>query len=205
MVEAARHPLDPLPEPGLAGASNAFAATGARAAAGKPLLATDPHLALSAPSIWMLARLDLESGPVIGGTIPGIPAVLVGRSDALAWGLTSSYLDDQDIFIERLDPDDPGRYLTPRGWRRFETREATIAVKDAEPVACQPALEPARAGDPRRRVRRGGGHAARPRRGAGLDRPQRRGPLGRGGDRADARALDRRGARRDQRPPARRR
>ena len=135
VVEAARHPLDPLPEPGLAGASNAFAATGARAAAGKPLLATDPHLALTAPSIWMLARLDLESGPVIGGTIPGIPAVLVGRSDALAWGLTSSYLDDQDIFIERLDPDDPGRYLTPRGWQPFETREATIAVKDAEPVA----------------------------------------------------------------------
>ena len=73
----------------------------------------------------MLARLDLESGPVIGGTIPGIPAVLVGRSDALAWGLTSSYLDDQDVFIERLDPDDPGRYLTPRGCAAFETREAT--------------------------------------------------------------------------------
>ena len=73
--------------------------------------------ALTAPSIWMLARLDLASGPVIGGTIPGIPAVLVGRSDALAWGLTSSYLDDQDVYIERLDPDDPGRYLTPRRLR----------------------------------------------------------------------------------------
>jgi penicillin amidase len=132
--EAARHPLDPLPPPGLAGASNAFAATGARAAAGKPLLAADPHLALSAPSIWMLARLDLEAGQVIGGTIPGIPAVLVGRSDALAWGLTSSYLDDQDVYIERLDPDDPGRYLTPRGTVAFETREALIAVKDAAPV-----------------------------------------------------------------------
>ena len=61
-MEAARHPLDPLPPPGLAGASNAFAATGARAAAGKPLLAADPHLGLSAPSVWMLARIDLESG-----------------------------------------------------------------------------------------------------------------------------------------------
>ena len=81
----------------------------------------------------MLARLDLEAGPVIGGTIPGIPAVLVGRSDALAWGLTSSYLDDQDVYIERLDPDDPGRYLTPRGSAAFETREALIGVKDAEP------------------------------------------------------------------------
>ena len=134
VTEAARHPLDPLPQPRLAGASNAFAATGARAAAGRPLLATDPHLALSAPSIWMLARLELETGPVIGGTIPGIPAVLVGRSDALAWGLTSSYLDDQDIFVERLDPDDPERYLTPRGYAAFETREAVIGVKGAEPV-----------------------------------------------------------------------
>ena len=134
VVEAARHPLDPLPQPGLAGASNAFAATGARAAAGKPLLATDPHLGLSAPSVWMLARIDLESGPVIGGTIPGIPAVLVGRSDALAWGLTASYLDDQDVYIERLDPADPGRYLTPTGTAGFETREALIGVNDAETV-----------------------------------------------------------------------
>ena len=72
-----------------------------------------------------------------------------------------------------------------------------IGVKDAEPVRSQPALDPARAGDPRRRLRRGGDHPARPRRGAGLDRPHRRGPLGRRGDRADARALDRRGARGD--------
>jgi penicillin amidase len=133
-VEAALSPLDPVPRPGLAGASNAFAATGARAAAGAPLLATDPHLPLTVPSIWMLARLDLETGPVIGATIPGLPGVLIGRNADLGWGLTSSYLDDQDVFIERLDPADPGAYLTPAGSRRFETREATIKVHDAEPV-----------------------------------------------------------------------
>ena len=105
---AARSPLDPVPRPGLAGASNAFAAAGSRAAGGAPLLATDPHLGLTAPSIWMLARMDLESGPVMGATIPGLPAVVIGRNADLGWGLTSSYLDDQDVYIERLDPDDPG-------------------------------------------------------------------------------------------------
>lgn len=127
----ARHPLDPVPPPMLAGASNAFAATGSRAAGGAPLLANDPHLRLTAPSIWMLARMDLADGPVIGGTIPGIPAVLIGRNPDLGWGLTSSYLDDQDVYIEKLDPDDPDRYLTPAGYRDFRNRETTIEVKDA--------------------------------------------------------------------------
>jgi penicillin amidase len=131
---AARHPLDPVPPVGGGGASNAFAATAGRAAGGAPLLATDPHLGLTAPSIWMLARLDLEEGPAMGGTIPGIPAVLIGRNDDLGWGLTSSYLDDQDVYIERLNPADPGQYLTPAGYRAFEERETTIAVRGAGPV-----------------------------------------------------------------------
>ncbi len=131
---AARHPLDPLAPVGLAGASNAFAVHGRRTGTGAPLLANDPHLGLTAPTVWMLARLDLAEGPVMGGTIPGIPAVLVGRNDALGWGLTSSYLDDQDIYIERLNPENPGEYLTPDGYRPFETRSTVITVRGAEPV-----------------------------------------------------------------------
>ncbi|HRO11586.1 penicillin acylase family protein [Amaricoccus sp.] len=134
VIEAARHPFDPLPRPGLAGASNAFAAMGRRTAGGAPLLATDPHLGLSAPSIWMLARMDLAEGPVMGATIPGIPAVLAGRNADLGWGLTSSYLDDQDVYIERLNPENPDEYLTPAGFRRFETREAVIGIRGADPV-----------------------------------------------------------------------
>jgi penicillin amidase len=131
--KAARHPLDPLAEPGLAGASNAFAASARRTVGGAPLMATDPHLPLTAPSIWMLARMDLAEGPVIGGTIPGIPVVLIGRSERLGWGLTSSYLDDQDVLIERLNPENPAEYLTPEGWKPFRTREIEIAVRDAAP------------------------------------------------------------------------
>jgi penicillin G amidase len=131
---AARSPLDPVARPGSAGASNAFAAEGRRTTGGAPLLATDPHLGLTAPSIWMLARLDLEAGPVMGATIPGLPAVIVGRNADLGWGLTSSYLDDQDIYIEKLNPDDAGEYLTPRGYVKFERRETLIKVRDAAPV-----------------------------------------------------------------------
>jgi penicillin amidase len=131
---AAADPLSPFPRLGLAGASNAWAAAPARSAAGGTLLANDPHLGFSAPSTWYLARLELASGGVIGATIPGIPAVLIGRSEALGWGLTSSYLDDQDVFIEQLNPENPEQYRTPTGWKPFETRRSIITVKDAAPV-----------------------------------------------------------------------
>ncbi|KPQ07620.1 MAG: penicillin amidase [Rhodobacteraceae bacterium HLUCCA12] len=124
----------PFPQMELAGASNAWAAAPESSTNGGTLLANDPHLGFTAPAIWYLARMELETGGVIGGTIPGIPAVLVGRSERLGWGLTSSYMDDQDVFMEELDPEDPDRYRTPDGWADFETRGSIIRVKDADPV-----------------------------------------------------------------------
>ncbi len=129
-AEADPHPLSPFSEPGFGGASNAWAVSGSRAAAGAPLLATDPHLWLSAPSVWMLARLSSPGFDVIGGTIPGIPAVLIGRNRDVGWGLTTVHMDDQDIFLEELHPEDPARYRTPDGWAAFETREEVIRVAD---------------------------------------------------------------------------
>jgi penicillin amidase len=126
--------LSPVAAPGLGGASNAWAAAPARSAAGGSLLASDPHLDLTAPTIWYLARLELASGGVIGGTIPGTPAVLIGRSDRLGWGLTTAYLDDQDVLIEELNPANPEEYRTPDGWAAFESRQSIITVKDAAPV-----------------------------------------------------------------------
>ena len=126
--------LMPVPPRGLAGASNAFAAAPSRSASRGTLLANDPHLGFTAPAIWYLARLELSEGGVIGGTIPGMPAVMVGRSPRLGWGLTSSYLDDQDVFLEELNPDNPEQYRTPDGWADFETRRSIVTVKDAQPV-----------------------------------------------------------------------
>ena len=126
--------LSPFPPLEFAGASNAWAASPDRSATGGTLLANDPHLGFSAPAVWYLARLELESGGVIGGTIPGIPAVLVGRSEQLGWALTSSYLDDQDVFMEEVNPDDTTQYRTPDGWSPFEARGSIIQVRDADPV-----------------------------------------------------------------------
>ena len=129
----ARLPFDPTPAPGLAGASNAWIAAPSRTARGKSLLANDPHLGLSAPAIWYLAHLDFPDGGVIGGTIPGLPAVLVGRKKTVAWGLTYAYIDDTDLYIEKLGKD-PDTYLTPEGWKRFRTARTRIRVKGGKDV-----------------------------------------------------------------------
>ena len=122
--------LSPVRPPNLAGASNAWASGVSRSATGSTLLANDPHMQLTAPTLWYLARLELERGGVIGGTVPGMPVVLVGRNVDLGWGLTSSYLDDQDIFIEEVNPDNPDEYRTANGWAPFEERDSIINVKD---------------------------------------------------------------------------
>ena len=126
--------LWPVPPRGMASASNAWAAAPQRSAAGGTLLANDPHLGLSAPSIWYLARLELASGGVIGGTIPGMPLVLSGRSADLGWGLTSAYMDDQDVLLEQLNPENPEEYLTPEGYKQFFTRPSIVEIKDHAPV-----------------------------------------------------------------------
>lgn len=117
---------------GRGASANAFAAAATRTAAGAPLLANDPHVALTAPSLWYLARMDLRAGSVIGGTIPGIPAVLAGRNESLGWGLTPAWVDDQDIVMEEVQPGVPDRYLGDGGWRDFTTRHEVIRVLGAE-------------------------------------------------------------------------
>ena len=116
------------------GASNVWAANPTRTVSGKSIVANDPHLRFSTPSIWMLARLELSTGPVIGGSIPGIPLIPVGRSRNLAWGMTYAYLDDQDLYIESVNPNDGREYLTPDGFKKFESRSEVVLVKDEEPV-----------------------------------------------------------------------
>lgn len=133
-VATAFDPLSPIRPFVLAGASNSFAAAPSRSTGGGSLLANDPHLELTAPAIMYLARLELTTGGVIGATIPGIPAILSGRSEALGWGVTSAYMDDSDIFIEELDPENPLRYRTPAGWAEFESRGSIIRIKDDDPV-----------------------------------------------------------------------
>jgi penicillin G amidase len=134
-VSPPRHPLHPnVHGLGRGGASNGFAAAASRSAAGGAILANDPHLGLTAPTIWYLARLELSTGGVIGGTIPGMPIILAGRSDRIAWGITSSYLDDIDLYVEEVNPENPEEYRTPEGWARFQTSREIIEIAGEPPV-----------------------------------------------------------------------
>lgn len=127
--------LAALPEPLPEGAgSNNWVINGERTKSGAPLLANDPHLGLSAPSLWYFAHLKTPSINVIGATLPGVPGIILGRNDQIAWGFTNTGPDVQDLFIEKINPDDAGQYLTPDGWANFETREEIIYVKDGDPV-----------------------------------------------------------------------
>jgi len=118
----------------LMGASNAWAVDGSRSAAGKPLLANDPHLWLSAPGVWYLADIAGPGIAAIGGSLPGVPAIMVGRNRDIGWGLTTTNADDQDLYIEQINPDDPSQYRTPDGWQPFEARRIRIEIADEEPL-----------------------------------------------------------------------
>jgi len=130
--------LEALGPPSLAdaaGASNVWAVDGSRSSGGKPLMANDPHLWLSAPSIWYLVDVSGTSIGAIGGTLPGAPVVLIGRNGHLGWGLTTTNVDDQDIYIEKVNPDDPDQYLTPDGWVPFEKRQIRIEIRNAPAIS----------------------------------------------------------------------
>ena len=118
-------------------ASNAWAVAGARSASGKPLLANDPHLGFSAPIIWYLVQITAPGLSLTGATAPGVPFVLLGHNDRIAWGFTTAGLDAQDLFVERIDPTNPDRYLTPEGPRPFDMRRETIEVRDDAPVTIE--------------------------------------------------------------------
>jgi len=116
------------------GASNEWVIAGSRTTTGKPILANDPHLELSAPILWYLARVVTPEGSVKGATLPGAPVFVLGENDSIAWGLTTADSNVEDLFVETVDPSDPSKYLTPDGPKPFETRQETIHVKGGADV-----------------------------------------------------------------------
>jgi penicillin amidase len=114
--------------------SNSWAVSGRLTEDGQALLANDMHLTVRVPNTWYRAALEWQDGPntaphrLIGVTLPGVPAVVVGSNTHVAWGFTNSQGDWSDIVLLDVDPADANRYRTPEGWRTFERHEETIEV-----------------------------------------------------------------------------
>ncbi len=114
-------------------ASDEWAVDGRHSASGAPMLAGDPHLGFGLPGIWYLARIDTPEGTLVGATAPGVPFLVLGHNDHIAWTFTTTGAATQDLFVET--PSGPDAYLTPDGPRPYTVREEIIHVRGAPDVA----------------------------------------------------------------------
>ncbi len=131
-LDALASVLPPAPLPGIG--SNAWSVAGEHSESGGALLANDPHLGLRSPGTWYLTHLKTPGLELIGVGLPGVPGLVLGHNGKIAWGVTNTGPDSQDLFIEKIDPDLADHYLTPDGSTPFERREEILRVKDGAPV-----------------------------------------------------------------------
>ncbi len=110
-------------------ASNNWVIGPQKSESGAALLANDPHLSLGAPAIWYLVHIETSDRQWVGGTSPGMPMIVIGASDRVAWGLTTTSGDNEDLFEEKPIDGNPQLYQTPEGSAPFETRQEAIKVK----------------------------------------------------------------------------
>jgi penicillin amidase len=110
-------------------ASNNWVVSGKHTASGKPLLANDPHIPASAPNVWYQTELIAPGIHVAGVTFPGLPGIIIGHNERVAWGVTNLGPDVQDLYVEKFDKDNPTKYQTPTGWRDAEVRHEQINVR----------------------------------------------------------------------------
>jgi penicillin amidase len=114
-------------DPGLG--SNNWVVSGAHTQSGKPLLANDPHLDHSVPSVWYMVHLKTPGLNVIGVSLPGLPLVIIGHNEKIAWGMTNTGPDVQDLYSESFDSGAPNRYLHNGAWVDAEVRDEVLKVR----------------------------------------------------------------------------
>lgn len=114
--------------------SNSWVLSGTRTVSGKPLLASDPHLPPTSPSIWHIVHLNTGDLRVAGVAVPGVPGVSIGHNESIAWGITNLCPDVQDLYFEEFEAGDTDLYKTPAGWRAADVRTEEIAVRNAESI-----------------------------------------------------------------------
>lgn len=123
--------------PGAIEGSNNWTIAGSLTSTGKPLLANDPHRVIAEPSLRYIVHLVAPGWNVIGAGEPGLPGVADGHNENIAWGFTIFGLDQQDLYIEQINPNNPDEYRTDGGWEPFEVRAETIDVRDGGSATVQ--------------------------------------------------------------------
>jgi penicillin G amidase len=117
------------------GASNSFAVTGQKSATGMPILANDPHMGVNMPALWYQVGMHcVEKSEACmydfrGFSLPGVPGILIGHNDRIAWGLTNASFDAEDVFVERINPANPDQYEVNGQWVDMEIRREEIVVQ----------------------------------------------------------------------------
>ena len=112
--------------------SNNWVVSGDHTESGKPLLSNDPHIAHSVPSVWYMLQLEAPGLDVSGVTLPGAPSVIIGHNQRIAWGMTNTGPDVQDLYVEKFNPSNPDQYLHNGQWVRADVRRETIKVRGAK-------------------------------------------------------------------------
>ncbi len=114
--------------------SNNWVVSGDLTKSGKPLLADDPHLGLSTPSVWYQMHLQSPEQNVSGVIFAGIPGIILGHNEQIAWGVTNVGPDVQDLYIETPNPENPTQFKYDGEWEDAEVRKEPIKVKDGETI-----------------------------------------------------------------------
>ncbi|MDQ1919130.1 penicillin acylase family protein [Massilia pseudoviolaceinigra] len=122
--------------------SNAWVVSARLSANGKAILANDPHLSLQLPSMWYAVRQDGGALRASGMSLVGLPAVVFGKNERIAWGGTNMMADVQDLYLEQVDSADPTRYRVGEGWGKISSRIEQIQVKAEFPSSLRAPLEP---------------------------------------------------------------
>jgi penicillin amidase len=115
-------------------ASNNWVVGRERSASGRPLLANDPHLPLGLPSIWYEVHLVAPGLDVTGAAVPGLPFVVIGHNRQIAFGFTNVMADNQDLFVEEMNPQNPNQVRFEGGWEDIRRETVVIPVKGGVPL-----------------------------------------------------------------------
>ncbi len=133
--------------------SNSWVLSGKKTSTGMPLLANDPHLGIQMPSIWYQVGLHCQPKndacpyEVAGFSFAGVPGVIIGHNERIAWAFTNNGPDVMDLYMERVNPDNPNQYEVNGQWVDFELRSETILVGGEDGGGPGGAFHPPRAGD----------------------------------------------------------